>query len=128
MNLGERVKLEREKRGWTLTDLSRQSGVEVGTLSALEIRNNKTFQKVQDLARAVDMSVDDLLNPSTARARVVREPQAEYDLIPKFDPETIEFARAFQKLSKNQRRKWMTSILLLSDENESPSDSRSSKS
>lgn len=115
MNLGERVKLEREKRQWTLTDLSRHSGVDMKTLSALEKRNNKTFQKVQELARAFEISVDELLDPGSLRTLAVRQPVAEY-LVPKFDPETIEFARAFQKLSKNERRKWMASVLLPSDE------------
>lgn len=38
MALGQNIKFLRQARGWTLEDLSSQSGVDVGTISALEVR------------------------------------------------------------------------------------------
>lgn len=47
----------REQRGWTLDRLSEVSGVDVGTISALENRNSKRSQFVHLLAKALGVSV-----------------------------------------------------------------------
>ena len=36
MNIGERIKAQRDKKGWSQRELSRQSGVPQGTISRLE--------------------------------------------------------------------------------------------
>ncbi len=53
MGLGKNVKTLRERRNWTLQQLSEASGVEVGTISALENRTSRKSDFAAPLARAL---------------------------------------------------------------------------
>ena len=48
--------------GWTLEQLSERSGVDVGTISALEVRDSKRSIKAPALAKALGISLEDLLD------------------------------------------------------------------
>jgi transcriptional regulator with XRE-family HTH domain len=50
MALGANVRRLRKERGWRLEDLSEKSGVEIGTINALERRNSKRSDYVKALA------------------------------------------------------------------------------
>lgn len=58
--MGERIRQLRTERGWTLERLSEASGVEVGTLSALEVRNSSRSKYAPQIALAFGISVDQL--------------------------------------------------------------------
>jgi transcriptional regulator with XRE-family HTH domain len=60
MATGQRIKHYRLKAGWTLADLSQASGVDVGTISALEIRDSKRSQFFSAIAQAFGLTVEQL--------------------------------------------------------------------
>lgn len=62
MTLGRRVRFYREKLQLTLDDLSERSGVEVGTISALENRNSSRSQFTGHLAKAFGLTIEQLLD------------------------------------------------------------------
>lgn len=62
MNLGEKIKHYREGLGWTLEHLSDLSGVEKGTISALEVRKSKRSEFAGKLAAAFGLSINQLLS------------------------------------------------------------------
>lgn len=64
MALGSRIRYYREKAGFTLDQLSERSGVEVGTISALEIRDSSRSKFASAIAAALGMTVEMLENES----------------------------------------------------------------
>lgn len=60
MAAGLKIKALREKRGWTLEDLSIKSGVDVGTIHALERRDSARSRYFPAIARAFGLSVEGL--------------------------------------------------------------------
>lgn len=60
MSTGNRIKVLREARKWTLEDLSDRSGVDVGTINALERRNSRRSVHFPALARAFGMTMEQL--------------------------------------------------------------------
>jgi len=64
MALGKNIKTHREARGWDQKKLSQMSGVDVGTISALEVRDSKRSDKASALARAFGISTDELITGS----------------------------------------------------------------
>lgn len=66
MGLGKRIRELRQARGWTLDKLEEESGVAVGTISALEQRDSSRSQYFPQLARALGLSVEALQNATDA--------------------------------------------------------------
>lgn len=64
MALGARVRFYREYRKWTLERLAELSGVDVGTISALENRNSRRSNFAPALANAFGLSVEQLIDES----------------------------------------------------------------
>jgi SOS-response transcriptional repressor LexA len=62
MALGKNVKALRAARKWRLKDLSALSGVDVGTIGALEVRDSAKSEHAPKLAKAFDLSLDELLS------------------------------------------------------------------
>lgn len=62
MALGENIKRQRNARGYTLEELSELSGVDVGTISALENRDSARSKYAAALARALGVSLEHLLD------------------------------------------------------------------
>lgn len=60
MALGNRIRHFREKAGLTLEALSERSGVDLGTISALEIRDSSRSKYATAIARGLGMSLEDL--------------------------------------------------------------------
>lgn len=58
MAMGKNIRQQRKARGWTLEDLSARSGVDVGTISALENRDSERSKYAPMLARALGLSVE----------------------------------------------------------------------
>jgi len=67
MALGKTVKALREAHGWTLKDLSKRSGVPVGTIGALEVRDSVRSEYAPKLAIGFGIPLEELL-PATATA------------------------------------------------------------
>lgn len=70
MGIGKQIRKYREKAGWTLEKLSEASGVEPGTISALEIRDSSRSKYFPALAKALGLSLEQLADESR-----------EYDLV-----------------------------------------------
>lgn len=65
MSLGKQIKKYRLAHGWTLEELSDRSDVEVGTISALEVRDSKRSEKAPAIAKALGLSLEQLLDENT---------------------------------------------------------------
>jgi len=61
--LGDRIRVERFKRNWTLDDLSEASGLSKGHISMIENGQTKHLQikTVRKIAKALDLSLTFLL-------------------------------------------------------------------
>jgi transcriptional regulator with XRE-family HTH domain len=59
----DKLKIYREKKGWSQTKLSKVSGVPQSTISEIEngIRKNPTFKTIQKLAKALGESMEVML-------------------------------------------------------------------
>lgn len=65
-NPGALLRALRRKRGWTLSDVSRQTGVQVSTLSKLE--NGKlsfTYDKLIQISNGLEIDMGELLSPTS---------------------------------------------------------------
>lgn len=62
MALGKQVRFYREKLGLTLDLLSERSGVDVGTISALEVRQSTRSKFAPAIAKAFGLSMEQLLD------------------------------------------------------------------
>jgi transcriptional regulator with XRE-family HTH domain len=64
MSIGERIKAERDRRGWSQSELSRRSGVSQAFISQLEDgkRQELGMKAAQKLARAFEIGIEILLN------------------------------------------------------------------
>lgn len=65
MNTGSRIRHYRLKLGWTLEDLETLSGVPVGSISALELRDSKKSQFFPALAKAFGLTLEQLHDVTT---------------------------------------------------------------
>ncbi len=62
MSTGNRVKHYRKALNWTLERLSDKSGVEIGTLSAIERRKSQRSKFFPQIAKAFGLTVEQLLD------------------------------------------------------------------
>lgn len=60
MSLGKQIRIHRQAQGLTLEQLSELSGVDVGTISALENRGSKRSQYASKLAKGLGMTLEAL--------------------------------------------------------------------
>lgn len=65
---GQRIKDLRIAKGFTLEKLSEISGVDIGTISALEVRNSSRSKYFSQLADALSVSLDELVNGKSVEA------------------------------------------------------------
>ena len=63
MALGKTVRTMRLARKWTLKELSKRSGVPVGTIGALEMRDSVRSEYAAQLAHGFGVSLEALLSP-----------------------------------------------------------------
>lgn len=64
MALGKQIQTYRKRAGWTLEQLAEKSGVEVGTISALEQRDSERSKYTGALARAFGLTTEQLADES----------------------------------------------------------------
>jgi transcriptional regulator with XRE-family HTH domain len=60
MSTGDQIRKYRTMLGWTLKQLSDRSGVDVGTISALEMRSSNRSKYLGPIAAALGLSVEQL--------------------------------------------------------------------
>lgn len=60
MAIGKQIKHYREKAGWKLKELSARCDVDVGTISALEIRDSSRSEFFQAIAQAFGLTVEQM--------------------------------------------------------------------
>lgn len=65
MSTGSQIRKYRKTLKWTLDRLSDVSGVDTGTISALENRNSKRSEKFPAIAKAFGLTVEQLCDDST---------------------------------------------------------------
>lgn len=63
MAMGQTIRTLRQARGWKLEDLAEASGVDMGTISALEVRDSNRSKYFPQLARALGYTVEQLSRP-----------------------------------------------------------------
>ncbi|MEV5986206.1 helix-turn-helix transcriptional regulator [Streptomyces sp. NPDC052051] len=82
--MGPRLRTARERRGSTLTDVSRATGISPSTLSRIETgRRKPTLEVLLRLAKAYDVSLDELAGTAPApRAPAPRRPGDERAVLP----------------------------------------------
>jgi len=62
MALGKRIRYLRDRLGWTLEQLAERSGVDVGTISALEVRDSARSKYARQIAVGLGVSLDELFS------------------------------------------------------------------
>lgn len=108
MALGQRVKTERERKGWSQAFLAERAGMQQETISAIERRDSKRSEYTQRLAEALGVPVEYLLTgehpelgtgvtpPKTAKPsnflRRLSEFQKEYETLPGNERELVDEA------------------------------------
>lgn len=65
MAIGKQIRHYRKKLEWPLKKLSEASGVDIGTISALEIRDSKSSEYFLPLANALGLTLEQLADEST---------------------------------------------------------------
>jgi transcriptional regulator with XRE-family HTH domain len=60
MTTGAQIRKYRSMLGWTLKQLSDRSGVDVGTISALELRSSNRSKYLGPIASALGLSIEQL--------------------------------------------------------------------
>lgn len=65
MSTGSQIRKYRKMLKWTLERLSEASGVETGTISALENRNSQRSEKFPSIAKAFGLTVEQLCDETT---------------------------------------------------------------
>lgn len=68
VSIGPLLAAARRRKGWTLQELGRESGVAIGTLSKIENgKSGASFDTVVRVARALDVSFEDILSPNSPK-------------------------------------------------------------
>lgn len=74
--MGKQIRRYRERDGLTLEQLSERSGVDVGTISALEQRDSKRSAYAGPIARAFGLTIEQLCDTSKTYPAVTAPPMA----------------------------------------------------
>ena len=72
MALGNNIRRLRKAKGWEQKDLAAASGVGVGTISAMEVRNARRSEYAPQLARALGIPTDDLYDDDAVTAVITQ--------------------------------------------------------
>jgi phage repressor protein C with HTH and peptisase S24 domain len=83
MGLGSRIRELRLRRGWKLQQLEEASGVDMGTISAIERRDSSRSDHFPALARALGVTLEQLSEPEFS-GNAAEEPRPAYGLAPIF--------------------------------------------
>jgi transcriptional regulator with XRE-family HTH domain len=113
MATGKQIKFYREKLGWTLQVLSDESGVDLGTIAALELRDSSRSKYFTDLAKALGLTLDQLTDtsniytpnpPKKPTTLTVNEAGTQYKVSKGPDQWITEAVATLEKLNEADRR------------------------
>jgi transcriptional regulator with XRE-family HTH domain len=108
MALGKNIRKLRRDRKWDLPTLAEKAGVDVGTISALEVRDSKRSQYLPNFAKAFGVTMKELLD-GEAGPPSAQEPPPPYA---ELSPQAIEVARAWMKLPQYKQRGYAQAIMV----------------
>lgn len=109
MPLGSQIKHHRLRLGLTLEQLSSLSGVELGTISALEVRDSSRSKFASAIARALGMSVEELEGGAPpAKSSAANEPSSPYAFrrirAPELTPDEEQLLGGYRAAGTDVRR------------------------
>ena len=79
--VGERIKARREELEWTQDDLANKAGISKSFLSDLEnSKRNVGADKLLDIARALNLSLDYLMTGKNAKKTSTKQPEKEVQI------------------------------------------------
>lgn len=126
MAIGKQIRRYRDKLGWRLKDLAVRSGVDTGTINALERRNSVRSEHFQAIASAFGLTVEQMADEATEhtpnprpapvkpkhvygngallQAAGVNEPADAIALVPVQDVWTKEAINIFAQLDDGQKQ------------------------
>lgn len=108
MALGANIRKMRQDRKWDLPTLAELSGVDVGTISALEMRDSKRSQFLPNFAKAFGVSIKELLDGDESQL-AAQEPPPKYAHL---SPQAVEVALAWMKLPEYKQRGYAQGIMV----------------
>lgn len=113
MTVGHQIRKYRQKLEWKLEKLSIESGVEVGTISALEMRNSERSKFFPQIAKAFGLTLEELsdnsreypLNPPCVQTQAIaRDNTVAYPVNRSADSWISEAVRILEALNVEDRR------------------------
>lgn len=108
MALGSNIRKMRLSRGWDLPTLAEKSGVDVGTISALEVRDSRRSQYVANFTRAFGCTLKELVEGEASAPAVEEQPSTYSDL----SAQAVEVARAWMRLPIYKQRGYAQGIMV----------------
>ena len=104
MGLGTQIRKYRLQVGWTLERLSEASGVEIGTINALEKRDSNRSKYLPALAKALGLSMEQLADESHSYDLMVRTSDGSTSVIELKEPSGRPYGWPFKEVSPQQWR------------------------
>lgn len=101
MGIGKQIRLYREKANWTLDKLSEVSGVEPGTISALEVRDSNRSKYFPPIAKAFGLTLEQLADDKTVYDFVITHPDGGVTYLEVKEP-AAPYGWPFKELKPHQ--------------------------
>ena len=108
MGLGKNIRAMRLARKWDLATLSEKSGVDVGTISALEQRDSRRSQYLANFCQAFGVTLRQLMEGEDTPATAEKPQAAGAGL----SAEAVEVARAWMRLPEYKRKGYAQGIMV----------------
>lgn len=102
MGLGAQIRKYRLQVGWTLERLSEASGVEIGTINALEKRDSNRSKYFPALAKALGLSIEQLADEAQSYDLMVIRPDGSTTVIEIKEPAANPYGWPFKEVSRLQ--------------------------
>lgn len=114
MNLGERLRICREKKGYTQGFVCEKAGLHRGTLSSYESgRREPKFETLTALADIYEVTIDYLLGRSSNQKLTANQEEA-------MTQEAKEWMKMFNELSEENRELFKAAIQGVINKNKTP--------
>lgn len=108
MGVGKNIRAMRLARKWDLATLSEKSGVDVGTISALEQRDSKRTQYLANFCQAFEVTLRQLIDGEDVPPKAEKPAAREHGL----SPEAVEVARAWMRLPVYKQKGYAQGIMV----------------
>lgn len=108
MGVGKNIRAMRLARKWDLATLSEKSGVDVGTISALEQRDSKRSQYLANFCQAFGVTLRQLMEGEDAPPKAEKPSATDNGL----SAEAVEVARAWMRLPVYKQKGYAQGIMV----------------